>query len=155
MNTSKGTTSKPPPKSTNPARKQKQSTSRPCSMPCARKTRRSSKRKKQAGCLMERIDFRRFLDSTANNDGHRVALDSHVRSGSTFIRRLLENVTGIYTGSNFMMTNATIYQPDAGDEGRIAHRWSRLDDKKCQNVYCHEKSASTKRLKRFRRQLLK
>ena len=42
----------------------------------------------------------RFLDGAVNLAGDRVAFQSFVRSGNTFLRRYLEEITGVYTGAD-------------------------------------------------------
>jgi hypothetical protein len=44
-----------------------------------------------------------FLDSMVNMSGNRVQLASFPRSGNSFLRKVLEQITGVYTGSDFHM----------------------------------------------------
>ena len=41
-----------------------------------------------------------FLDATVDLSGDRVAFQSFVRSGNTFLRKYLERITGVYTGED-------------------------------------------------------
>ena len=41
-----------------------------------------------------------FLDSSVDLTGNKVAFQSFVRSGNTFLRRYIEQITGIFTGSD-------------------------------------------------------
>ena len=41
-----------------------------------------------------------FLDATVDLSGDRVAFQSFVRSGNTFLRKYLESITGVYTGED-------------------------------------------------------
>jgi hypothetical protein len=42
----------------------------------------------------------RFLDSTVNMDGNRIAFASYPRSGNSFLRRFLEMITGVLSGAD-------------------------------------------------------
>jgi hypothetical protein len=42
----------------------------------------------------------RFLDSTVDMVGNRVAFASYPRSGNSFLRKILENISGVFTGSD-------------------------------------------------------
>ena len=59
----------------------------------------------------------RFLDGKVSLDGERVACLSFMRSGSTFLRQLLEKVTGIYTGQNDS-SSASLYEAMMGRAGQ-------------------------------------
>ena len=43
----------------------------------------------------------KFLDGKDSLDGNKIYFTSFPRSGNSFLRRLLEEVTGIATGSNW------------------------------------------------------
>ena len=49
----------------------------------------------------------RFLDGT-DITGQQIALESIVRSGNSFLRRIIELITGVYTGSD-MNSNVTLH----------------------------------------------
>jgi hypothetical protein len=42
----------------------------------------------------------KFLDSKVNMAGNRVAFASYPRTGNSFLRKILENITGVFTGSD-------------------------------------------------------
>jgi hypothetical protein len=42
----------------------------------------------------------KFLDSKVNMVGNRVAFASYPRTGNSFLRKILENITGVFTGSD-------------------------------------------------------
>jgi len=48
----------------------------------------------------------RFLDGTVDMKPHSVAFSSYPRAGNTFLRKYIESITGITSGSNF--ANSTI-----------------------------------------------
>lgn len=48
----------------------------------------------------------RFLDGTVDMTAHSVAFSSYPRAGNTFLRKYMESITGITSGSNF--ANSTI-----------------------------------------------
>lgn len=58
-----------------------------------------------------------FLDNQVDMTGNRVALQSFVRSGNTFIRRYLEQVTGIVTGAD-MHIDLTFFEAMMGLKGQ-------------------------------------
>lgn len=41
-----------------------------------------------------------FLDSEISMIGNRVAFASYPRTGNSFLRKILENITGVFTGSD-------------------------------------------------------
>ena len=43
----------------------------------------------------------RFLDGTVDMSEHSVTFSSHPRAGNTFLRRCIESITGVTSGSNF------------------------------------------------------
>ena len=43
----------------------------------------------------------RFLDGTVDMKEHSVTFSSYPRAGNTFLRRYMETITGITSGSNF------------------------------------------------------
>ena len=45
----------------------------------------------------------KFLDSTVSMIGNRVAFASFPRSGNSFLRRMIEQITGVFTGSDVPM----------------------------------------------------
>ena len=45
----------------------------------------------------------RFLDKSEDMFGNMVAFQSFPRCGNTFLRRFLENITGVYTGADMNM----------------------------------------------------
>lgn len=49
-----------------------------------------------------------FLDRQTDLAGDRVAFQSFVRSGNTFLRRYIEQITGVYTGDD-MSINITFF----------------------------------------------
>lgn len=48
----------------------------------------------------------KFLDGLTNMVGNRVQLASFPRSGNSFLRRILEQITGVFTGSDFTLRDA-------------------------------------------------
>lgn len=42
----------------------------------------------------------KFLDSEVSMIGNRVAFASYPRTGNSFLRKILENITGVFTGSD-------------------------------------------------------
>ena len=42
----------------------------------------------------------KFLDSKVSMIGNRVAFASYPRTGNSFLRKILENITGVFTGSD-------------------------------------------------------
>ena len=42
----------------------------------------------------------KFLDSKVSMLGNRVAFASYPRTGNSFLRKILENITGVFTGSD-------------------------------------------------------
>ena len=46
----------------------------------------------------------RFLDRKVNLTGNMIAFQSFARCGNTFLRRFLEQITGIFTGSDMNIT---------------------------------------------------
>ena len=62
----------------------------------------------------------RFLDGSVDMTGNRVALQSFCRSGNTFLRRFVEQITGVYTGSD-MSIEYTFFEAMMGlaGEGHI------------------------------------
>ena len=42
----------------------------------------------------------KFLDSKISMIGNRVAFTSYPRTGNSFLRKILENITGVFTGSD-------------------------------------------------------
>ena len=49
----------------------------------------------------------RFLDGSSGVSDHKVGFCSFPRSGSSFLRRMIENCTGIVTGSSISLHTAT------------------------------------------------
>ena len=45
----------------------------------------------------------RFLDKSEDMRGNMVAFQSFPRCGNTFLRRFLENITGVFTGADMNM----------------------------------------------------
>ncbi len=45
----------------------------------------------------------KFLDEQTPMDGNRVAFTSYPRSGNSFLRKILEQVTGVFTGSDLSL----------------------------------------------------
>jgi len=41
-----------------------------------------------------------FLNGKVDMTGNRIAMQSFARSGNTFLRRYLEQITGVYTGAD-------------------------------------------------------
>ena len=64
-------------------------------------------------------DNLRFLDASVDMTGNRVAFQSFVRSGNTFLRRFIEQITGVYTGSDMHVTY-TFFEAMRGLPG-LAH----------------------------------
>ena len=62
-------------------------------------------------------DDLRFLDGTVDMTGNRVAFQSFVRSGNTFLRRFIEQITGVYTGSD-MSIDYTFFEAMMGLVGQ-------------------------------------
>ena len=63
---------------------------------------------------MTENDKCRFLDQTFNMlNGESVAFQSYPRSGNTFLRKYLEQITGIYTGAD-MCINLTFQEANMG-----------------------------------------
>ena len=62
-------------------------------------------------------DDLRFLDGTLDMTGNRVAFQSFVRSGNTFLRRFIEQITGVYTGSD-MPIDYTFFEAMMGLVGQ-------------------------------------
>ena len=58
----------------------------------------------------------RFLDGSVDMTGNRVALQSFCRSGNTFLRRFVEQITGVYTGSD-MSIEYTFFEAMMGLAG--------------------------------------
>jgi len=54
-----------------------------------------------------------FLDGTVPLVGEKVAFQSFVRSGNTFLRKYLEQVTGVFTGSD-MDIGHTFFEAQMG-----------------------------------------
>ena len=50
----------------------------------------------------------KFLDGE-NIDGNRVGIFSYYRAGNTFIRKYLEEVSGLVTGSNMGLLNTMVF----------------------------------------------
>jgi len=48
-------------------------------------------------------DKPKFLDSKVNMSGNRVAFASYPRSGNSFLRKMIEQITGVFTGSDVPM----------------------------------------------------
>jgi len=46
-----------------------------------------------------------FLDSKQSMIGNRVMLASYPRSGNSFLRKIIEQVTGIFTGSDYAIAD--------------------------------------------------
>jgi len=42
----------------------------------------------------------KFLDSKVDMSGNRIAFASYPRTGNSFLRKILENITGVFTGSD-------------------------------------------------------
>ena len=61
-------------------------------------------------------DFR-FLDGSVNMTGNRVAFQSFSRSGNTFLRRFMEQITGVYTGCD-MSIEKTFFEAMMGLAGQ-------------------------------------
>ena len=59
----------------------------------------------------------RFLDGKTDMTGSKVAFQSFVRSGNTFLRRFIEQVTGVYTGSD-MPIEFTFFEAMMGLAGQ-------------------------------------
>lgn len=45
----------------------------------------------------------KFLDSKVDMTGNRVVLASFPRSGNSFLRKIIEQITGVFSGSDFHM----------------------------------------------------
>ena len=58
----------------------------------------------------------RFLDGSVDMTGNRVAFQSFTRSGSTYLRRFVEQITGVYTGSD-MSIEYTFFEAMMGLAG--------------------------------------
>lgn len=52
----------------------------------------------------------RFLDNQKPIDGNKVSFNSFPRSGNSFLRRFLEQITGISTGANISLHTSTSLQ---------------------------------------------
>jgi len=50
----------------------------------------------------------RMLDGNKIPDGQKVAFNTYPRSGNTFLRRFLDTITGIHTGSNMPLSLTTM-----------------------------------------------
>ncbi len=46
-----------------------------------------------------------FLDASVNLTDNKVAFQSFVRSGNTFLRRYLEQITGVFTGADMNISH--------------------------------------------------
>ena len=55
----------------------------------------------------------RFLDGKVDMQGNMVAFQSFPRTGNTFLRRFIEQITGVYTGAD-MNINITFHEAMMG-----------------------------------------
>ena len=67
--------------------------------------------------LMNKETRCRFLDGSVNLAGDRVAFQSMVRSGNTFLRRYLEEITGVFTGADMGIAH-TFFEAQFGFLGQ-------------------------------------
>ena len=51
----------------------------------------------------------KFLDSKIDMTGNRVCFASFPRTGNTFLRKILETVTGIFTGSDMNLAQTLMF----------------------------------------------
>lgn len=52
----------------------------------------------------------KFLDSKVRMEGSRVAFASYPRTGNSFLRKILENITGVFTGSDMPLFKSLMLQ---------------------------------------------
>lgn len=55
-------------------------------------------------------DSPKFLDSKVDLTGQRIAFASFPRSGNSFFRKMIETITGVFTGSDVPLVNTLALQ---------------------------------------------